>query len=105
MEFFYVYCGDGNIDRSIDIFAQKEYTYVYDEETKLYYLQSRYYDSVVGRFVNADDINILLSPSHKEINVYTYGYNTPIITIDFIGYSPFYVHLAHVVSGISTLFG
>jgi RHS repeat-associated protein len=28
--------------------------YVYDEETKLYYLESRYYDPEVGRFINAD---------------------------------------------------
>ena len=28
--------------------------YVYDSETGLYYLQSRYYDPEVGRFLNAD---------------------------------------------------
>ena len=28
--------------------------YVYDDETDLYYLQSRYYDSALGRFINAD---------------------------------------------------
>lgn len=28
--------------------------YVYDVETGLYYLQSRYYDPEVGRFINAD---------------------------------------------------
>ena len=28
--------------------------YVYDEETGLYYLRSRYYNPTVGRFVNAD---------------------------------------------------
>lgn len=28
--------------------------YVYDDETGLYYLQSRYYDPTTGRFVNAD---------------------------------------------------
>ena len=28
--------------------------YVYDEETGLYYLQSRYYDPLTGRFLNAD---------------------------------------------------
>ena len=28
--------------------------YVYDQETGLYYLQSRYYDPEVGRFLNAD---------------------------------------------------
>ena len=29
-------------------------SYVYDEETDLYYLQSRYYDPFIGRFLNAD---------------------------------------------------
>ena len=29
-------------------------SYYYDDETGLYYLQSRYYDPVVGRFINAD---------------------------------------------------
>ena len=28
--------------------------YVYDEESELYYLQSRYYDPLTGRFLNAD---------------------------------------------------
>ena len=28
--------------------------YVYDTETGLYYLQSRYYDPLTGRFLNAD---------------------------------------------------
>ena len=28
--------------------------YYYDTETELYYLQSRYYDPEVGRFINAD---------------------------------------------------
>ncbi len=30
--------------------------YYYDTETGLYYLQSRYYDPVVGRFLNGDAI-------------------------------------------------
>ena len=31
-------------------------SYYYDTETKLYYLQSRYYNPEVGRFINADSI-------------------------------------------------
>ena len=30
--------------------------YVYDRETGLYYLQSRYYNPTIGRFINADGI-------------------------------------------------
>ena len=29
--------------------------YVYDRETYLYYLQSRYYDPIIGRFISADN--------------------------------------------------
>ncbi|MBR6563606.1 MAG: hypothetical protein IKK70_06695 [Clostridia bacterium] len=31
-------------------------SYYYDVETGFYYLQSRYYDPTVGRFINADGI-------------------------------------------------
>ncbi|MBQ7906680.1 MAG: hypothetical protein IJ309_03960 [Clostridia bacterium] len=33
-------------------------SYYYDTETGLYYLQSRYYDPQVGRFISADDYHI-----------------------------------------------
>jgi len=29
-------------------------SYIYDPESKIYYLQSRYYDPEIGRFINAD---------------------------------------------------
>ena len=46
--------------------------YYYDTETGLYYLQSRYYDPEMGRFINADEfINTNLS----EINIYLYCAN------------------------------
>lgn len=43
--------------------------YYRDEETGFYYLQSRYYDAEVGRFINADDVNVLgmqLSSTFKD---------------------------------------
>ena len=33
--------------------------YYYDEELGMYYLNSRYYDPETGRFVNADDVEVL----------------------------------------------
>ena len=33
--------------------------YYYDEEIAMYYLQSRYYDPMVGRFINADDTDYI----------------------------------------------
>lgn len=45
-----------NEDSSIEGFNPFRYRgYVYDTETELYYLQSRYYDPKTGRFINADD--------------------------------------------------
>ena len=36
-------------------------SYYYDTETELYYLQSRYYNPEVGRFINGDNEQSLLS--------------------------------------------
>ena len=63
-------------------------SYIYDEETKLYYLNSRYYDPEIGRFINADDINILIpsSCSINGLNLYTYCFNNPVVGIDQNGH-------------------
>ncbi|MBR6683600.1 MAG: peptidoglycan-binding protein, partial [Firmicutes bacterium] len=54
-------------------------SYVYDPETGLYYLRSRYYNPVYSRFVCADYI--------LENNVYAYCNNNPIVNIDSHGTS------------------
>ena len=53
--------------------------YVYDEDTTLYYLQTRYYDPTTGRFINADN-TIFIGSSGTAIgdNIYTYCENNPI---------------------------
>ena len=48
--------------------------YVFDEETGLYYLRSRYYNPWWGRFVNADCI--------YSANCFAYCGNTPVIFFD-----------------------
>ena len=54
--------------------------YYYDAESGLYYLQSRYYDPVTGRFVNADDTSVLgESPMDvTDKNLYSYCDNNPV---------------------------
>ena len=59
--------------------------YVYDNETGLYYLQSRYYDPVTRRFINADE---LLSTGTGVLgyNMFSYCNNAPIILKDSDGH-------------------
>ena len=59
--------------------------YVYDTETGLYYLQSRYYNPGWGRFINADDTALLLSSpgkAHWDKNVFAYCDNNPLNRVD-----------------------
>ena len=59
--------------------------YVYDTETGLYYLQSRYYNPTWGRFINADDTTLLLSSpgkAHWDKNVFAYCDNNPLNRVD-----------------------
>ena len=61
--------------------------YYYDNETGYYYLQSRYYDPNLGRFISADDFGYIDSLSHNSSNIYIYCENDPINCEDPLGYS------------------
>ena len=61
--------------------------YYYDTETSFYYLQSRYYDPEVGRFINLDPI-IGQTGNVKSYNMYAYSFNNPIIFSDETGNFP-----------------
>ena len=61
--------------------------YVYDDETGLYYLQSRYYDPVTGRFLNADVYADTGSGSPISTNMFAYCENMNIARNDSFGYS------------------
>ena len=60
--------------------------YVYDEETELYYLRSRYYSPNCDRFINVDSYTGKLGQSYAH-NLSAYSYNSPIAFIDKDGYS------------------
>ncbi|MBQ5865475.1 MAG: hypothetical protein IIW56_02205 [Oscillospiraceae bacterium] len=58
--------------------------YVYDQETGFYYLQSRYYDPAIGRFINADS----LASTGQSIlgnNMFAYCLNNPVNGCDPCG--------------------
>ena len=60
--------------------------YYFDVDTSLYYLQSRYYDPVVGRFVNADEASIIMQEEKLlSANLTVYCFNEPILGIDELG--------------------
>ena len=65
--------------------------YYYDEETGFYYLQSRYYDCNICKFINADDPSILLADPYNVqcVHIYDYCENSPVINIDPEGYKYF----------------
>ena len=52
--------------------------YYYDTETKLYYLQTRYYDPEVGRFINIDNIEYADPETINGLNLYAYCNNNPV---------------------------
>ena len=59
--------------------------YYYDTETKLYYLQSRYYDPEVGRFINADAFTSTDISSPLSTNMFAYCENNPVMRNDQTG--------------------
>jgi len=60
--------------------------YVYDEDTTLYYLQTRYYDPTTGRFINADDTAYIgATGTVLSANIFTYCENNPINYTDSTG--------------------
>ena len=62
-------------------------SYYYDSETRLYYLRSRSYDPVVGRFLNADSTDYLgVTQTLLSYNLFAYCENNPVNSIDETGF-------------------
>ena len=54
-------------------------TIYYDEETKFYYCNSRYYSPELCRFISPDDIEYLDPESINGLNLYAYCMNDPVM--------------------------
>ena len=58
--------------------------YYYDTELALYYLNSRYYDANIGRFISPDNYDITLATPFglTDKNLYAYCDNNPVMRAD-----------------------
>ena len=78
--------------------------YYFDTNTGLYYLQSRFYDPEIGRFLNADTIDYLEPDTVNGLNLYAYCGNNPVMYYDPFGTSLLAIGLillgATIVGGI-----
>ena len=74
--------------------------YYYDTETSLYYLQTRYYDPEVGRFINSDS---QLNPKDGVLgfNLFVYCGNNPVSNQDPNGHFFFGALIGGIIGGAS----
>ncbi|MCM1115462.1 MAG: RHS repeat-associated core domain-containing protein [Clostridium sp.] len=62
--------------------------YYYDNETGMYYLQSRYYNPELCRFISADGFDYLDTTNTLNANAYIYCWNCPVAFDDNEGTTP-----------------
>ena len=66
--------------------------YYYDKESGLYYVGTRYYDPEIGRWISPDSMeNLGINGNVQSYNLYVYGMNDPVNTVDEDGELPQFV--------------
>ena len=76
--------------------------YYFDCETGFYFLQTRYYDPEVGRFLNMDSIEYANQNFINGINLYAYSGNSPVVITDPTGTNWWNDFCSRVVNGVKT---
>ncbi|MEG6510998.1 RHS repeat-associated core domain-containing protein [Desulforamulus ruminis] len=119
-EYYYLYNGHGDVSHIIDTDGNivNEYRYdewgnilsqteqiknpfkyageIYDAETGLYYLRSRYYDPSIGRFITKDSYEgDIVNP--LSLNLYAYCANNPLLYIDPSGHKYVYNRFGEII--------
>ena len=70
--------------------------YYFDKEIGMYYLQSRYYDPTVGRFVNSDEAEFInICRVANGTSLFSYCANACVNDSDELGFFP-----VHIVAGV-----
>lgn len=76
--------------------------YYYDNETGFYYLNSRYYNPEVGRFLNADAFVTTDITGALSANMFAYCENNPVNMVDPNGCDPIPSWAKRIVNGNAT---
>ena len=63
-------------------------SYYFDSEIGLYYLNARYYDPEIGRFISPDSIDYIAPNNINGLNLYIYCLNNPIRYVDKVAHAP-----------------
>ena len=109
--YYYLYNAHGDVTALIDVAGNIAATYDYDafgtiinksgdadnhityagyqqdDESGLYYLNARYYDSVTARFITEDDPKYSKRNDPLSLNLYVYCHNDPILYTDPSGHA------------------
>jgi len=92
----YTYDAYGNIIKLVDtsncdlstVNPFRYRSYYYDKETGWYYLNSRYYNPIIGRFITMDGVEYLgASGTSLSYNLFSYCENNPVNNVDYLGTS------------------
>ena len=92
-----------NTDNIANINPFRYRGYYYDEEISLYYLNARYYDPEVGRFISADSIDYLAPEIINGINLYAYCNNNPVMYTDPSGRAWWQIFVSVFIIGVAAV--
>ena len=108
----YTYDAFGNsVAKYTDVLNNKAYLnpfryrgYYWDDDLELYYLQSRYYDPEIGRFISPDSVENINPSEIFGLNLYAYCYNDPVNYVDTFGHTPeWIVGIGRILTGIGAI--
>lgn len=73
--------------------------YYYDTETGMYYLQSRYYNPEIARFISEDDPSYCVGEVGPAANLYAYCCNNPVMLSDYDGHWVQFIAIGAIAVG------